>query len=67
MRAARTYSLWLSFSLLLGMVIHIGSASAAKAQLTRKLPLPAKPCQTKSDSTWTPQEQWVWKQICRGK
>jgi hypothetical protein len=32
-----------------------------------KVALPGEPCQTAPHATWTPQEQWVWGQICIGK
>ena len=43
----------------------IREARAASQQ--SKAALPAAPCPIAALATWTPQETWVWSQVCRGK
>ena len=40
---------------------------AIEQSLQGKPALPGEDCQTKPLKAWTPQEKWVWDQVCRGK
>jgi hypothetical protein len=40
---------------------------AQEGPIKGKPALPGEECQTNPRKTWTPQEKWVWEQICRGK
>ena len=40
----------------------------AEGELTKGKPaLPGETCRTEPLERWTPQEKWVWRQVCEGK
>ena len=41
--------------------------SAAEVSTRGKPALPGESCKTAPIKSWTPQEKWVWKQVCEGK
>jgi hypothetical protein len=43
------------------------SLYAEEELIKGKLTLPGKSCQTEPLPNWTPQEKWVWRQVCEGK
>ncbi|MBO1225397.1 MAG: hypothetical protein JYX80_13325, partial [Candidatus Scalindua sediminis] len=51
------------------LLATLGSFSlCAEEELIKGKPtLPGKSCQTEPLPNWTPQEKWVWKQVCEGK
>ena len=54
-------------ALLLFATIVLPPLYAAQAPTKGKPALPGEPCQTKPLRSWTPQEKWVWQQVCEGK
>jgi hypothetical protein len=62
------YSIMLTLTALLVIMLPWRTILEARAASQQsKAALPAATCPIAALSTWTPQETWVWSQVCRGK
>src|SRR5438477_9271304 len=62
------YSIMLTLIVLLAIILPWRTIQEARAASQQsKAALPAATCPIAALSIWTPQETWVWSQVCRGK
>lgn len=56
-----------TMALFLFVIVGTTSLFATEQPIKGKPALPGETCRTKPLGSWTPQEKWVWKQVCEGK
>ncbi|MBC8549711.1 MAG: hypothetical protein H8D23_08660 [Candidatus Brocadiales bacterium] len=69
MFGTRTHKITIPLFTTFLLLITLGSffLYVEEERIKEKPALPGKVCQTKPLFNWTPQEKWVWNQICNGK
>ena len=60
-----SYKIFVGFCILFFCIIITENVSLAED--CSEITLPGQKCKTKPLSNWTPQEKWVWDQVCEGK